>query len=127
MRKRTFSGIAQQHHAINHAEHALYFAAKIGVAGGVHDVDAQITAGYAGAFGENGNAAFFFQIAGIHDAGVYVLVGAKGAALLEHLVDEGGFAMIHVSNDGDVTNMFHGESFSYALLCGVFCLRLGFP
>jgi hypothetical protein len=33
------------------------------------------------------------------------LVGAVDAALLEKLVDEGGFAVVNVRNDGDVADV----------------------
>jgi hypothetical protein len=33
-----------------------------------------------------------------------VFVGAKSAALLQHGVDQRGFAVVNVGNDGDVAN-----------------------
>jgi hypothetical protein len=33
-----------------------------------------------------------------------VLIGAKGAALLQHGVDQRGFAVVNVGDDGDIAN-----------------------
>jgi len=104
-----FCGIAKEHYAVYHGKYALYFTAKVGVARGVHDVDAQVAARYRSTFSQNGNTAFFFQIALIHNAGIDVLVGAESATLLQHLVDQSGFAMIHVGNNGNITDILHGK------------------
>ncbi len=39
-----------------------------------------------------------------------MLVGAEGAALAQHLVDERGFAMVDVGDNGDIANVFHSHS-----------------
>ena len=43
LRLRTFRGVHHQQHAVDHVHDALDFAAEIGVAGGVHDVDVDRT------------------------------------------------------------------------------------
>jgi hypothetical protein len=68
----------------------------------------KIAARHRRAFGKNGDAAFFFEVTGIHDAGGHILVSPERAALFEHLVYEGSFAMVNVRNDCDITNVFHG-------------------
>ena len=79
LRHRAFLRIHQQHHAIDHAQHALHFAAEIGVSGGVDDIDVVAFVFDGGVFGQNGDAALFFDVAAVHHALVNVLVAAEGA------------------------------------------------
>ena len=78
------------------------------MAGRVDDIDARGLARFgvlpfdAGAFGEDGDAALFFQIAGIHRALFNALVVAERAGLAEELVNQRGFAVVNVSDDRDV-------------------------
>ncbi len=110
LRHRAFLRIDQQHHAINHAQHTLHFAAEIGVSGGVDDVDVVALIFDGGVFGENGNAAFFFEVVAVHHAFVNLLVGAEGAGLAQKLVDQRGFAVVNVGDDGDIADLFHGSN-----------------
>src|SRR5690606_38925953 len=55
------------------------------------------------ALGENGDPAFFFDVAGIHRPLFDPLVVAEGAGLAEQLVDESSFAVVDVGNDCDIT------------------------
>ena len=41
-----------------------------------------------------------------------VLVGAEGAGLPEHGVDEGGLAVVDVGHDGDVADVLAGDEHS---------------
>ncbi len=69
-----------------------------------------------GVLGQDGDAAFTFQVVGVHDAIDQFLVGAKDAALAEHGVHQRGFAVVNVGNDGNVANsliqafLFYGET-----------------
>ena len=58
-----------------------------------------------GVLGEDGDAALALEVVGIHDALDDGFVGAKNAALAEHGVDQGGFAVVDVGDDGDVANI----------------------
>ncbi len=60
---------------------------------------------HAGDFGEDGDAALFFQIVGIHDAFGDCFMGGKDAALAEHGVDQRSLAVVNVRNDSDVTSV----------------------
>ena len=44
------------------------------------------------------------ELVRVHDALGDGLVGAEGAGLAEHGVDEGGLAVVDVGDDGDVSN-----------------------
>ena len=54
--------------------------------------------------GQNSNAALAFQLVGVHHAFGMSLVGAPGAALVEHGVHQRGLTVIDVRDDGDVAD-----------------------
>ncbi len=104
LRQWAFAGVDQQHDAVDHLERALHFAAKIGVARRIHDIDFHARIKHSRVLGKNGDAAFAFQIVRVHDALGHGLVVAESAALPKHGVDQRGLAVVHVGNDGDVAN-----------------------
>src|SRR5208282_2094342 len=100
----SFTGIDQQHHAIYHFERALDLAAKVAVAGRIDDVDLHVVIEDRRVLGQNRDTALALQFVRIHDPFDVVLVRAKGSALLQHGVDQRGFAVVHVRDDSDVAN-----------------------
>src|SRR5208282_1950212 len=104
LRQRAFTGVNQQHDAIDHLEGALHLAAKIGVAGRVHNVDFHACIKHSRVLGKDGDAALALQIVRVHDALGHGLVVAEGATLPKHGVNQRGLAVIHVGDDGDVAN-----------------------
>ena len=54
--------------------------------------------------GENRDTALALQLVGIHHALDVVFVGTECAALIEHGVDQRGFAVVDVRDDGDIAN-----------------------
>ena len=113
LRQRTFAGIDQQHHSVDHLQRALHLAAKVAVAGGVDDIDLDLgrVAGVGrgmvedgGVLGQNGDAALALQFVGIHHPLDMGLVGAEDAALVQHGVHQRGLAVVNVRDDGDVAN-----------------------
>ncbi len=99
--------IDDEQHAVDHVHDALDFAAEIGVAGSVDDVDVIIVVFEGGVLGANGDAFFAFEIHRVHDAFLHLLVGAEGAGLMQQTIDERRLAVIDVGDDGDVANFFH--------------------
>ncbi|MNK68044.1 hypothetical protein D3C87_873950 [compost metagenome] len=82
------------------------------MARGVDDVDVRAFVFNGTVLGQNGNAAFFFQVVRVHDPFGQRLVFAEGAGLAQQLVDQGGFTVVHVGDDGDVAQgASHSESF----------------
>ena len=104
LRQRAFTGVHQQHDAIHHLQSAFDFAAEIAVAGRVDDVDLYVVIEDGRVLGEDGNAALALQFVRIHHPFDVVLVGAKGAALLQHGIDQRGLAVVNVGDDGDIAN-----------------------
>jgi len=108
LRHRTFLCIDQQQNAVDHRQHALDLAAEIGMARGIDDIDMRAFIFDRAVLRQNRNATFFFKIVGIHHPVVDLLVVAEGTRLTQKLVDECGFAVIDVGDDGDVTNCAFG-------------------
>src|SRR4029077_252969 len=110
LRERTFAGVYQEEHAIDHAQGALDFASEIAVAGRIDNVDPGVLIEERGVLGQDGDAALAFEVVGIHHPVDEFLVDAEDAALAEHGVDERGFAVVDVSNYGDIANSFIHKS-----------------
>jgi hypothetical protein len=100
---RTLCGIYQQNDAVYHFEHALNLAAKVGVAGGVYNVDFYAIIVHSSILGKNGNASLTLLVIGVHDTGRYLLVIAIDTALLEQCIYQSGLTMVYVGNDSDVS------------------------
>lgn len=77
------------------------------MAGSVYNVDPHPLIIDGSILGQDGDAPFPFQVAAIHDPLLYLLIGPENAALAQKLVHQGGFAMVHVGDDGNVSNVLH--------------------
>ncbi len=102
LRHRAFGAIDENDRAVHHRENTFDFAAEVGVAGSVDDVDANALPFNRGRLGENGDAAFLFEIVRVHDAFCDALVLAERARLFQEFVNEGRFPMVNVRDDRDV-------------------------
>jgi hypothetical protein len=98
-------GIHQQDAAVCHAQHALHLATKVGVAGGVQDVDLNAFVFDGHVLGRDGDAALALQVTTVHDELAHLLVVAEEVAGMQQFVYEGGFAVVYVGNDGDVADL----------------------
>ena len=83
LRERTFRGIDQQQCPVGHLQNAFDFAAKVGVARSVDDVDLHSLVGEGDVLSGDRDAAFFFQVVAVQDAFFTQLAVAKLAALTE--------------------------------------------
>src|SRR6478752_566246 len=117
--QRALGRVDEQDDPVDHRQAALDLATEVGVAGGVDDVDgdavSEATVGgrlarvvHRGVLREDGDALLALEVAGVHGSLVDVLVLAERAGLPEHLVDEGGLAVVDVSDDGDVADVRTG-------------------
>ncbi len=107
LRHRPVHRVDQQQHAVDHRQHALDLAAEIGMAGGVDDVDVRALVAHRAVLREDGDAALALEVVRVHDPFLDVLVGGKGPRLLQQLVDQRGFAVVDVGDDGDVAKITH--------------------
>ena len=97
-----FGRIHQQHDAVHHAQRALHFAAEVGVAGRVHNVDLDISVPDGRVFGHDRDALLALQIERVEHALLDFLIGPEDAALPEHGVDQRRFAVVDVRHNGDI-------------------------
>ena len=96
-------GVNQKNNAVDHLQDALHLAAEIGVARGVHDVDLHPVVLNGGVLGGDGDASLPLQVAGVHHPVSDRLVLPVDAGLLQHLVHQGGLAVVYVGDDGDIS------------------------
>ena len=83
----------------------------------VDNIDARLVPNHRSRFGENGDAALFFQITAIHQPLIDRLIVAKQTGLLQNRVNERGFAMVDMSDNGNIAKIFcrsegHERAFS---------------
>ena len=104
--QRAFRGVDEQDDAVHQAQRALHLAAEVRVARGVDDVDLVRPRSDGRVLGEDGDALLALEIVGVHHALGDGFVRAERAGLPEHVVDERGLAVVDVSDDGDVTDIF---------------------
>ena len=116
LRHRAFGGVHQEHNAIDHRQDALHLSAKVGVAGGVDDVDPRALPFQRGAFGQNRDATFTLDVIAVHGAFGNRLIVAEGSGLFQQFVHQGGFAMVDVRDDGDVAKLHREGSLSLSAL-----------
>jgi len=103
--KRTLCGVDQQQNSVHHLQGALHLAAEVGVAGGVDDVDLDALETYRGVLGEDGDSAFSFELARVHDPFVHPFVLAEGPTLPKHGVHQGGLAVVDVGDDRQISKL----------------------
>ena len=109
LRHRPFARIHQHDDAVDHGQNTLHLAAEIGVAGGVDDVDARALPDNAGAFRQDGDAAFTLLVVRVHGALGHLLVGAEGAGLVQQAVNQRGFAVIDMRDNRDIADIHSVE------------------
>ena len=109
LRQRALGGVDQQQHAVDHRQPALDLAAEVGVARRVDDVELHAVVADRGVLGEDGDALLALEVHRVHDAVVDVLVGAEGAALPQHRVDQRRLAVVDVGDDGDVAEILAAD------------------
>ena len=102
LRLRAVECVDEQQHAIDHAEDAFDFAAEIGVAGGIDDIDRVAAPMDGGVLGLDGDALFLLEVHGIHGAFFHGLVGAIHPTLAQELVHQRRFAVVNVRNNTDI-------------------------
>ena len=103
----TTKGIDDKNDAVDHFHDTLHFPAKVGVSRSVDDVDNVVAPVNGGVLGLDGDAFFTLQIHRVHGAFSDSLIFTIGATGFEKLVDEGCFAVVNVSDNGEVAKMGH--------------------
>src|SRR5699024_7119549 len=106
-------GIHEQHHTVNHGQAAFDFATEVGVSWGINDVNRDVLTvrcwtriEHGGVLGQDGDALFFFEFTGVHHTIFSFFVVSECAGCGQHCVDQGGFSVVYVSDDGDIAKIF---------------------
>ena len=94
--------INQKQGAVRHAQNALDLAAKVGMAGGIEDVDLHALILDGDVLSQNGDAAFALLIVGVEHALLHLLVRTESIRGAKELVNQGSLAVVDVGDDGDV-------------------------
>ena len=116
LRQGAFRRIDQKHHAVDHFESPLHLTAEISMARGINNVDFNALPINRTVFRRNGNAALALKIHTVHHPVSGGLILAKTATLPKHMVNQGGFTVVNVGDNGDVANigiMGYGFHFTY--------------
>ncbi len=74
----------------------------------VDDIDPGAVPVDRGAFGQNGDAALALQITAIERLFLHLLVFPENTGLAQHAIDQGGFSMINMGHNGDITQFLRG-------------------
>jgi hypothetical protein len=105
---RAAGSVHDEQNAVDHLHHALHFGTEVGVARGVDDVDGVAFPENGGVLRLDGDALLALEVHGVHGALLCGLVLTVGATGLQKLVDERGFPMVNVGDDGEIAN-FQGH------------------
>ena len=106
--QRSLGGIDQEQHAVDHEQAALHLAAEVGVAGRVHDVEADVGVVDGRLLGQDRDALLALEVARVHDPVDDGLIRPEGAGLAEHRVHERRLAVVDMGDDGDVAQVAAG-------------------
>ena len=117
LRHGAFGCVDQQQNAVDHLEDTLDLAGEVGVARRVDNVDLVALIVNGRVFCKDGDAALALEIAGVHDPVDNGLILAVNAALLQHLVDQRGLAVVDVRDDCNVPNFILRHTWRPFLLC----------
>ncbi len=105
LRHRSVHRIDEEQHRVDHRQHALHLAAKVGVARRVDDVDSIIAPADRRVLGEYRDAALALEHVRIHDARAHVLARVERTRLLQQPVHERRLAVVDMGDDGDVAQL----------------------
>ena len=102
-------GVDEEEHAVDHGQAPFHLTAEVGVPGGVDDVDLDAAPAHGRVLGQDGDALLALEVARVHDTVGELLVGAEGAGLAQHGVDQRRLAVVDVGHDGDVADVLAGS------------------
>ena len=106
LRHGSFKSVYQKDHAVYHFQDTFYLAAKIRMSRSINNIDLGAFVMYGCVFGENGDSSFPLDIIGVHDSFPDLLILTEDTALTEKLVYQSGLAVVNVSDDSHVANIF---------------------
>jgi hypothetical protein len=113
LRLHSLGSIHEKEHTFAGSQCAGYFVREIHVTRGIDQIQFEYLTGSARVgqghgLALDGNASFPFDLHVIEDL-IAKLPVADQAGVLNHSIGQGGFSMIDVSNDTEVSNLPHGQ------------------
>ena len=107
--QRPLRSVHQQEAAIGHREGALDLAREVRVAGGVDEVDLDVTVLDGGVLREDGDPALALQLIRVHDERAGGVGIPEDHALLQQAIHECGLAMVDVGDDRNIPKVGAGR------------------
>ena len=113
-------GGEHQNRAVQRGQAALHLPREVHVAGRVDELDdaSAVFQPGAGGFHRNASPLFHLQPVGLCGALVHVARLPHGAAQIQQLFGQGGFARVHVGENPDIADIRHGASLPRAVISG---------
>ena len=102
---RAFSCVNQKQCTVGHLQNTLYLAAEVSVARGINNVDLDALVLNRDILCQNSNSALTLLIVGVQNSLLNLLVLAECIGCLKHLVNHGGFTVVNVSDDSNISDV----------------------
>ena len=100
---RALCRVDEKDNTVNHLKDTLNLATEVCVSGGVNHVDLNTLIVNSSILCKNGNATLSFEIVRVHYSFLGLLILAIDTALTKHLVNQGGLAVVNVSNNSNIS------------------------
>ena len=104
---RALEGVDKQQTAVGHVEHALHLSAEVGVSRGVDYVDFGALIVDGNVFRKDCYATLALQVVVVEDEVACGGVVAEQVSGFEHVVDQCGFTVVDMSDNGNIANILH--------------------
>ena len=102
---RALSCVNQQKRTVSHLQNTLYLAAEVSVARGINNVDFDALVLNRDVLCQNGNSALTLLIIGVQNSLLNLLVLAECIGCLKHLVNHGGFTVVNMGDDSNISDV----------------------
>jgi hypothetical protein len=97
-----FGSVNQKQDSVDEGKGTLHLATKVGVPGGVDQVDLDAVPFNGGGLGEDRDAAFALLVAGVHDPVHGGFVRREDSGRRKHRINEGCLAVVDVRDQGHI-------------------------
>ena len=104
---RSLESVDKEQTAVGHIEHTLHLAAEVGVSRSVYYINFSIFVVDGYVLRQDRYAAFAFKVVIVEDKFAGILILTKEVTGKEHFIDERGFTVVHVCDNGDIADILH--------------------
>ena len=113
--QRPFRGIDEEQHAIHHLERPFHLPAEIGMARRIDNIDLDPLVFDRRILCHDRNAPLPLQVDIVHHPVLDLFVQTENARLPEQAIDDRGLSMIHMGDQGNVSQIFAFHKSTLAL------------